>query len=199
MLVKKLIALADSLDKKGHRDLANVVDGILRSYAEEEEAPEDAQDDDSEDASDEATTEDGPEASDDGAEVEVEVTEEAPAAAPAEDNGMLGSSWYGDAGEQGWDLSGPAAGSMQDHRDPGFCADSAGAPAEAPPVDDADESAEADAEDADGGEADEAGLMGYKLEVAKKLAALADALDLKGLVAEANFVDATSKKILGVK
>lgn len=186
MIVKKLIALADSLDKKGHRDLASSVDEILRTYAEEL-APEG-------DASAEDAPEEPAEESEEVVEEDSEESEEVAPPVPAapvapSGEGMLGKSWYGEKGMDGADLSPPPPGTMLDKRDPSFsCGDQAAAPAP-------EEGAEGDlADDAD---ADEAAMTPYKIEVANLLVSLADSLDKKGLVAEASFVDKVCKEVVG--
>lgn len=194
MDLTKLIKLANVLDGKGHIKLADTLDSILKKFAEEAPAEEEAK------PTDEAAPAEEEE--------EAAAAESAPAApaapvadapaAPADESegGMLGDSWYGEGPQ--WDLTpvsqGEFAGSMLDHRQP-LPTDAGGAaPVAAAPVGDA-----APAEETEEGEASDDGEESEGEESEEnyvyKLACLANSLDQKGHLEEADMVDSILKDL----
>lgn len=200
--VKSLIQLADSLDEKGEVKLAGMVDDLIKHYAEEElpdelpEVEEESQDEGSEleEVSEEEPVEDE-EPSD---ELPIEESPEAPTSPVGSEEdlpGMLGDSWYGEGPE--WDLTpvseGEFADTMLDSRidlptdsgegvqEPGLEEDdsleeSSPEVGESVEVTEEEETTESPEEDA-------------VIEAAQRLSLLANDLDRRGFVKEANLVD----------
>lgn len=206
MVIKELVKLADSLDKKGEKKMANLVDSIIRKYADadpEEEAAAGPHDEMAEHAETEEHDEEDHEEAAEGD----EVPEEAPAA-PAEggedmdamyaeqggpgDEGPLGKNWAGGQPLIQWDLTpvsqGEFAGTMVDKRQPlPTDAAPAAAPVAAPEADADGEEAEGEEAPEESDEMEEGDEMTQ--EAALKLAELANGLDKKGFTKEADMID----------
>lgn len=170
MILTDLAKLADSLDKKGETKFADLVDSLMKKYADAETAPEASEE---EPAPEEAPVE------------EVVAVVEAPA---EEMVGMLADSWYGEGPE--WDLTpicdGEYADTMLDKKDP--------LPTDPQPAMAVEVKEEAEEDSDDAGDKE----MAY--EMASKIAGMANELDLKGFTKEASELDVVleglNKKLL---
>lgn len=181
MVIQDLVKLADSLDRKGKRDLANAVDDIIHQYAHDMEDDASEEEESHEEDHEEAPKDDEvhEEAAPDSSDAE-EVSEP-----PMDDAaGSAGKSWYGEKGPH-WDLSPVPEGSMLDGRD-ALPTDAGGAAPVAVEVEVEEESPDEDMD-----EEDEGSELSH--EAAVKLAELAQSLDKKGYTKEADLIDSILK------